>query len=156
MSGDEAATMATPAGVRLARGVCRALIAHGLTPITEFALPDGLRMDVCALAANGEIWCVEVKSSRADFASDRKWPGYRAWCDRFGFAVPEGFPDDVIPADTGLIRADAHGAEILRPLPLGALAPARRRAITLRFARAAADRLARATDPAFQPAFQSV
>lgn len=130
-------------GVQLARGVCRGLIACGLTPIAEFTLPDGLRMDVCALARDGAIWCVEVKSSRADFVSDGKWQGYRAWCDRFAFAVPDGFPEALLPLDAGLIRADAHHAEIIRTPPEHRLAPAQRRAVTLRFARLAAERLAR-------------
>ena len=129
-------------GVLLARGVCRALLERGLSPLTEVTMPDGLRMDVCALARDGEIWCVEVKSSRADFLADAKWPGYRAWCDRFAFAVPAGFPDELLPGEAGLIRADAHGAEVLREGRLLRLPPARRRALTLRFARLAAERLA--------------
>ncbi len=128
-------------GMLLARGVCRALLERGFAPLTEVTMPDGLRMDVCALGRDGEIWCVEVKSSRADFLSDAKWPGYRAWCDRFAFAVPEGFPDELLPPDAGLIRADAHGAELLRDGPLVKLPAARRRALTLRFARLAAERL---------------
>ncbi|MEM1344532.1 MAG: MmcB family DNA repair protein [Pseudomonadota bacterium] len=140
-------TETTPApGVLLARGVCRCLIDHGLTPIVELPTPDGLRMDVCALTAAGEIWCVEVKSSRADFLSDAKWQGYLAWCDRFAFAVPEGFPDALLPRTLGLIRADAHEGAILRQPPLDKLAPARRKAMTLRFAQAAALRLLRAAD----------
>ncbi|MEM9148443.1 MAG: MmcB family DNA repair protein [Pseudomonadota bacterium] len=130
-------------GTVLARGVCCGLLAHGLVPLSEFTLPDGLRMDVCALGRDGEIWCVEVKSGRADFVSDQKWQGYRAWCDRFAFAVPEGFPEDILPRDAGLIRADGHAAEVIRQPDLVRLAPARRKALTLRFARLAAERLAR-------------
>lgn len=128
-------------GVVLARGVCRGLISLGLAPLTEFSTKAGLRMDVCALAADGEIWCVEVKSSRADFTSDRKWQGYGDWCDRFFFAVDENFPDDILPPEPGLIRADAYGAEIIRPAPLDKLAPARRKAVTLAFARVATMRV---------------
>ena len=97
-------------------------------------------MDVIALSREGEIWCVEVKSSRADFMADRKWQGYLDWCDRFLFAVPEGFPDEVLPLDQGMMRADAYGAEVLRPGPLDKLSAARRKAVTLRFARLAAGR----------------
>jgi hypothetical protein len=135
-------------GLALARGVCRGLSAHGLIPLTEMTMPDGLRMDVCALSPSGEIWCVEIKSSRADFTTDAKWAGYLPWCDRFSFAVPEGFPDELLPPEHGLIRADFHAAEILRPAPLRKLAPARRKALTLRFARLAAQRLHRIADPA--------
>ncbi|MEM0921931.1 MAG: MmcB family DNA repair protein [Pseudomonadota bacterium] len=130
-------------GQVLARGVCRALGELDLTPLTEFPTKAGLRMDVLALARDGEIWCVEVKSSRADFASDRKWQGYLDWCDRFLFAVPEGFPDEILPGDQGLMRADAYGAEVLRPGLHRPLAAARRKAVTLRFARLAAERALR-------------
>ena len=43
--------------------------------------------------------------------------------------------------------ADGYGAAVLREAPLLPLAPARRRALILRFAQAAAQRLARAGDP---------
>jgi len=134
-------------GALLARGVCRGLIGLGFSPLLEFPTKDGLRMDVCALARDGEIWCVEVKSSRADFLSDSKWPGYLAWCDRFFFAVPEGFPEALLPPELGLIRADAFGAEIIREAPDARLSPARRKAVTLRYSRLAAERLFRALDP---------
>jgi len=134
-------------GVTLARGVCRMLAQRGFASLTEFSTRDGLRMDVCALGAKGEIWCVEVKSSRADFLSDRKWEGYLGWCDRFFFAVPESFPDELLPAGQGLIRADAYGADILRWGPEEKLAAARRKAMTLQFARNAAGRVFTLTDP---------
>ncbi|MEM7176079.1 MAG: MmcB family DNA repair protein [Pseudomonadota bacterium] len=127
-------------GILLARGVCREMIARGMMPLTEFPTKAGLRMDVCAIDPKGEIWCVEVKSSRADFQSDRKWQGYLDWCDRFFFAVPEGFADEILPPDLGLIRADAYGAEVIRPAPEDRLPAARRKAVTLRFARLAAER----------------
>ena len=101
-------------GVAMARGVCRMLAQRSFASLTEFATRDGLRMDVCALGRKGEIWCVEVKSSRADFLSDRKWEGYLGWCDRFFFAVSESFPDEILPFEHGLIHADAYGGEILR------------------------------------------
>ena len=130
-------------GMRLARGVCAGLAERGLACMTEVPTRDGLRMDVCALARDGEVWCVEIKSSRADFTADSKWSGYLSWCDRFLFAVPEGFPEAILPSAHGLIRADAHGCEIVRPAARAPLPPARRKAVTLAFARLAADRLGR-------------
>ncbi len=128
-------------GVILARGVCRMFTERGFASLTEFTTRDGLRMDVCALGPKGEIWCVEVKSSRADYLADGKWEGYLGWCDRFFFAVPESFPDEILPPEHGLIHADAYGADILRLGPEAKLAPARRKAMTLAFARNAAQRL---------------
>ena len=134
-------------GIALARGVCRLLAQHGFASLTEFTTRDGLRMDVCALGPKGEIWCVEVKSSRADYLSDRKWEGYLGWCDRFFFAVPNSFPDDILPPEHGLIHADTYGGDILRWGPEEKLAAARRKAMTLQFARNAAQRVLALTDP---------
>ncbi|TVQ56265.1 MAG: DNA repair protein MmcB-related protein [Rhodobacteraceae bacterium] len=134
-------------GALLARGVCRLLIDAGAAPVTEFALPNGGRVDVIALDAAGVVTVVEVKASLSDFRADGKWPGYLPWCDAFYFAVDAGFPLEALPDDAGVILADAWGGEILRPAAPRPLAPARRRALTLRLARAAATRLRRTLDP---------
>ena len=136
----------TPGQV-LARGVCRHLRGHDFVCVEEFIPAPGLRVDVMALGPRGEVWIVECKSSRADFLSDGKWHGYLDWCDRFFWAVDAAFPDGLLPAETGLIRADAWDAEILRHGPETPLAPARRKALTLRFARVAAARLQALRDP---------
>ena len=122
-------------------------MAEGLAPVTEFTPVSGLRTDVTALARDGAIWVVECKSSVADFRSDAKWRGYLEWCDRFFFAVPEEFPIEILPEDEGLIIADGFGAEIVRPPAPRKLAAARRKAQTLRIARAAALRLRAVADP---------
>lgn len=134
-------------GQRLARGVCRHLLHRGFAPMTEVPLATGLRVDVMAIGPKGEIWIVECKSGRADFMTDRKWTGYLEWCERFFWAVDADFPVDLLPAETGLIIADAFGAEIERTPEAWRLAGARRRAVTLRFARLAAARLATTLDP---------
>jgi hypothetical protein len=125
----------------LARGVGRVLHDHGLASILEVPLANGRRADLMGLTANGEIWIVETKSCVEDFAVDQKWPDYRAYCDRFFFAVTAEFPRELIPADVGLIVADGFGGAILRDSPLATLAGARRKAVTLLFARLAAQRL---------------
>ncbi|MFS4438509.1 MmcB family DNA repair protein [Paracoccaceae bacterium GXU_MW_L88] len=122
-------------GPAIARGTCRLLASHGFSCLTEMTLKTRLRADVMALGPKGEIWIVECKSSRADFQSDRKWQGYLEWCDRFFFAVPPGFPEEILPPEPGLIRADAWDGEVIRDAPLDALAGARRKAVTLKLAR---------------------
>lgn len=134
-------------GQLLARGVCRHLAGHGFATLEEFTPERGKRLDVMAMGPKGEFWIVECKSSRADFASDGKWPGYLDWGDRYFWAVDEAFPVELLPEDTGLIIADAYDAEILRMAPETKLAGARRRAVTQRFARAAALRLQGLRDP---------
>jgi hypothetical protein len=136
-----------PPGQLLARGVCRCLMDHGFACLTEMVPRPGLRVDVMALGRKGEIWIVECKSSRADFTADRKWHGYLDYADRFFWAVDAAFPREILPADSGLILADRFGAEILRTGPEARLAPARRKAVTQGFARAAALRLQLRADP---------
>jgi hypothetical protein len=124
----------------LGRGVCRLLADHGLAPLLEMPLPNGRRADVMALDARGAIWIVETKSGLADFIADTKWPEYLDYCDAFYFAAPPEFPFTVIDPLCGIIAADNFGGEILRHGPIRGLAPARRKAVTLAFARQAAAR----------------
>ena len=129
------------------RGVQRCLRALGYASLCELTLSSGRRVDVCGLHLDGRIAVVEVKSSLADLRADLKWREYRAHCDRLYFATSPDVPADAFPADAGLILADAYGADIAREAPEHRLTPAARRAVTLRFAHAAADKLHRLADP---------
>ncbi|MEO0619951.1 MAG: MmcB family DNA repair protein [Pseudomonadota bacterium] len=133
--------------LEIQRGVCRHFAACDHAPLCEFSLPNGRRADVFLLGSKNEIAIVEIKSSIADFRVDRKWPEYIADCDRFYFAVAPDFPIDILPRDTGLIIADRFGAEIVRDAPENKLNAARRKSLTLRFARHAALRLQQIADP---------
>jgi hypothetical protein len=132
----------------IARGVRRMLRARGFSSVTELPLLDGRRADIVALHGDGSLLIIEIKSSIADFRADQKWRDYAAHCDRLYFAIPAEVPASIIPLDAGLIVADPYGAEILREPTLQRIAPATRRAVLLRFAQAAADRLHRLADPA--------
>lgn len=132
---------------RLTRGARRTLWQMGLSAITEFTLPSGRHADLIAIAPSGEITIVEVKSGIDDFRADAKWPEYREWCDHFWFAIAEDFPRQVIPPDCGIMIADAYEAALLRTPEATRLAPARRKALTIRFALAAAQRVQRLEDP---------
>lgn len=131
----------------LARGVCRAFEQLGYASLLEFPLANGRRADIFALGRGGDLAIVEIKTSVADFRADRKWAKYRDFADRFYFAVPNTFPAALIPEDCGLIVADAFAASLIRVGRANIVAPARRRAVTLRFALAAASRLRRHIDP---------
>jgi hypothetical protein len=139
--------MSLQPGQRLARGVCRHLAAQGFACLEEFTPERGLRVDVMALGPKGELWVVECKSSRADYTGDRKWQGYLDWCDRYFWAVSEDFPTELLPEGTGLILADAWDADLVRLGDEVRLAGARRKALTMKFARAAALRLQGLRDP---------
>jgi len=122
----------------LARGISRLLIDLGLTPLLELPLGNGRRADIVGLASGGELWIVETKSCLADYAVDQKWPDYLDYCDRFFFGVAEDFPRALIPDECGLIVADGFGGAVLRDSPLRPLSGARRKAMTLSYARLAA------------------
>ncbi len=131
----------------IARGTRRLLRAAAWASVTELALPSGRRADIVALSGDSSLAIVEIKSSLADFRADRKWQDYRFHCDQLFFAISPQMPLDVLPPDAGLIIADAFGAEIVREAPVHRMAGATRRAMLLRFAVAAADRLHALADP---------
>ncbi|MGF1630455.1 MAG: MmcB family DNA repair protein [Kiloniellaceae bacterium] len=131
----------------LARGLTRFFAAHGLVGLAEFTLGCGRRADLLCLDARSRITIVEIKSSLEDFRTDRKWPEYLDYCDRFYFAVPEGFPREILPAEQGVMVADGYGATVIRDSADFALNGTRRRALLLQFAQLAAIRLHALTDP---------
>jgi hypothetical protein len=122
------------------RGAARLLMAMGYAPLMEVGLPNGRRADLMALSPKGRIAICEVKSGLEDFKTDRKWGEYLPFCDAFYFAVAPEFPTEVLPEGPGLIVADGFGGAVLIEAPESPLAPARRKALTLAFARLAAIR----------------
>jgi hypothetical protein len=137
----------SPTAASVQRGVCRLLRAHGSATVTELSLASGRRIDVMAVNGAGAIWAIEIKSSLADLRADCKWPEYEEFCDRLYFAIPPEMPKEAMPQECGLIVADRFGAEILREPQDRLLPAARRKAVTLRFARTAALRLHSIADP---------
>jgi hypothetical protein len=129
-------------------GVRRLLAGRGFASVTELTLASGRRADIMAVGPDGCVWIVEVKSSVADFRADGKWPDYAEYCDAFCFGVALGFPTEILPQEPGLIVADGFGASLLRDPPEHKLAAARRKAVLLRFAHAAANRHHALVDPA--------
>ena len=122
------------------RGAARLLLDLGYAPLLEVGLPNGRRADIMALSPRGRIAICEVKSGLEDFRTDLKWPEYLPFCDEFFFAVAPEFPREILPEGPGLIVADGFGGAVLTEAPETPLAPARRKALTLAFARLAAVR----------------
>ncbi len=131
----------------LLRGVGRALATADQAVLAELPLANGRRADVVALDRAGLITIVEIKSCLADFRADQKWQDYLDFCDRFYFAVAADFPVAVLPAEQGLMLADAFTAEVVRAAIERQLPAARRKAMLLRFGRLAALRLQSVLDP---------
>lgn len=125
------------------RGVVRHFQDLGFAMIAELALASGRRADLIGMDRKGKFAIVEIKSSVEDFRVDQKWPEYLAHCDTYYFATHSGVPAEIFPSEEGLIIADNYGAEVVRPSQDYSMAGATRKALTLRFARAAADRLER-------------
>jgi hypothetical protein len=136
----------------VARGCARLMLRHDWTAMAEVPLGNGRRVDLMALCPKGLITIVEIKVSKADLLGDGKWTQYLDYCDRYFWAVPQGFDlslfdrADLLPDRAGLIVADRYDAVMLRPANDQPLAAARRKAETLRFARRAARRLSFGSD----------
>jgi hypothetical protein len=134
-----------PAGraAEIVRGVQLMFAELGLASLTEVGLANGRRADLMAVGRRGEIVIVEVKSCLQDFRTDQKWPEYAPYCDRFYFAIDCDFPKERIPETCGLLVCDGFGGAVLRESEAAPLSGARRKSVTLSFARLAAARLMR-------------
>ena len=141
-----------PVAAEVARGVTRLLSRHDVFAMCEVPLPNGRRADMMAIDGKGRLTIVEIKVARADLLGDGKWTDYLDYCDRFFWAVPASLSaicaeERFLPDLAGLIVADRYDAAILREASVQQLAPARRKAELLRFARRAARRLSAQIDP---------
>jgi hypothetical protein len=145
-------TDAPPIAGEVARGVTRLMCRRDQFAICEVPLPNGRRADMMAIDAKGALTIVEIKVAKADLVGDCKWRDYLDYCDQFYWAVPPTLAhllDDerFLPGEAGLIVADRYDAAVLREAAPRPLAPARRKAELLRFARRAARRLSAQIDP---------
>lgn len=141
-----------PIAAEVARGVTRLFCRQDLFAVCEMPLPNGRRADLMAIDSKGRFTIVEIKVAKADLIGDGKWTDYLEYCDRFFWAVPAnlaGFLEEerYLPGEAGLIVADRYDAAVVREAADRPLAPARRKAELLRFARRSARRLAAQVDP---------
>lgn len=143
---------APPIAAEVARGVTRLFCRRDLFAICEVPLPNGRRADMMGIDSKGSLAIVEIKVAKADLVGDCKWTDYLDYCDRFYWAVPPALSgclseDRYLPEEAGLIVADRYDAAVVREAKDRPLAPARRKAELLRFARRAARRLSAQIDP---------
>lgn len=141
-----------PIAAEVARGVTRLLCRQDLFAICEVPLANGRRADMMAIDPKGMLTIVEIKVAKADLLGDSKWTDYLDFCDRFFWAVPPSLAsicegDRFLPEAAGLIVADRYDAAVVRDAAPRPLAPTRRKAELLRFARRAARRLSAQIDP---------
>ena len=102
----------------ITRGVTRLFADMDMASVTEMTLANGRRADVVALDRTGLITVVEVKASVADYRGDRKWGDYKAFCDRFYFAVAPSFPRDILPPQTDCGSSSLTGMKRSNTAPL--------------------------------------
>jgi hypothetical protein len=143
---------APPIAADVARGVTRLFCRQDLFAVCEMPLRNGRRADLMALDSKGELTIVEIKVAKSDLLGDGKWLDYLEYCDRFYWAVPPYLAhileqERYLPGEAGLIVADRYDAAIVRQAVHRPLAPARRKAELLQFARRAARRLSAQIDP---------
>ena len=141
-----------PVAADVARGVTRLFCRQELFAICEVPLPNGRRADLMGVDSQGNLTIVEIKVAKADLLGDCKWTDYLDFCDHFYWAVPPGLAailggEEYLPNEAGLIVADRYDAALVREAVRRPLAPARRKAEVLRFARRAARRLSEQLDP---------
>lgn len=127
--------------MNIRRGVIKGFKQRDVGFLAELSLSTGRRADLIGIDRKGQIIIVEIKSSIEDFKADQKWHEYLEFCDQFYFATGPDVPAEIFPEEEGFIVADQFGCEILREANMDKLAPATRKALTLRFARHAAERL---------------
>jgi hypothetical protein len=141
-----------PVAADVARGVTRLFCRQELFAICEVPLPNGRRADLMGVDPKGNLTIVEIKVVKADLLGDCKWTDYLDYCDHFYWAVPPHLAaildgEAYLPGEAGLIVADRYDAALVRNAAHRPLAPARRKAELLRFARRAARRLSEQLDP---------
>src|SRR3569833_3248310 len=138
---------APPVAREVARGVTRLFCRQDLFAVCEMPLPNGRRADLMAIDSKGGLTIVEIKVAKADLIGDGKRLDYLDYCDRFFWAVPPHQArileeERYLPGEAGLIVADRYDAAVIREAAHRPLAPARRKAELLRFARRTARSLA--------------
>lgn len=139
---DKRITNYFPAAI-ITKAVANFFHEMGDATMSEFTLKTGRRVDLIALSRSQQVTIVEVKSSLADFSSDKKWQNYLDWADQFYFAVAENFPVERL-ADKmrcGILITDGFDMHILREAPLRKLPTQRRTHLIRRLAFAAMMRL---------------
>ena len=141
-----------PCAASVARGICRLFARNDIWCLAEMPLRNGRRADLMGVDPKGRIVIVEIKVSRADLVGDGKWTDYLDYCDRFYWAVPASLArildqERFLPGEAGLLVADRYDAAVVRDALHRPLAPSRRKAELLRFARRAARRLSAQIDP---------
>jgi len=115
--------MSTITTKSISDSICVMLWKWGIRPMTEYALPNGRRLDVAAICRTGRLLGVEIKLTKSDFNRDLKWPDAASQCFLFYIAVPVGFDLSVIHPGVRIIHSDGNHAWISRHMGKGLVPP---------------------------------
>ena len=107
----------------------------------EFKLRVKRRVDLVIINDESRITIIEIKSSVADFRSDKKWNEYIEWANQFYFGVAHNFPIDILPREHGIITTDGFYIYKAQPSPVQKLNGSRRNTLVRKLAKASMRRI---------------
>ena len=126
---------------RITDAIARSYFGQGDGVLREFKLKNRRRVDLVIINEKGWIIIIEIKSSPADFLSDKKWGEYIDWADQFYFGVAHNFPISILPKEHGIITTDGFDVYQAQPSPIHALNGSRRNNLICKMAKASMRRI---------------
>ena len=126
---------------RITDAIARSYYEQGDGVLREFKLRVKRRVDLVTISDKGLITIVEIKSSVADFRSDKKWNEYIEWADQFYFGVAHNFPIDILPKEHGIITTDGFDIYKAQSSPVQKLNGSRRNTLVRKLAKASMRRI---------------
>ena len=126
---------------RITDAIARSYFGQGDGVLREFKLKNRRRVDLVIINEKGWIIIIEIKSSPADFLSDKKWGEYIDWADQFYFGVAYNFPISILPKEHGIITTDGFDVYQAQPSPIHKLHGSRRNKLICKMAKASMRRI---------------
>ena len=126
---------------RVTDAIARSYHEQGNGVLLEFKLSVKRRVDLITISDKGWITIIEIKSSVADFRSDKKWNEYIEWADQFYFGVAHNFPIEILPKEHGIITTDGFDIYQAQPSPVQKLNGSRRNTLVRKLAKASMRRI---------------
>ena len=126
---------------RITDAIARSYFEQGDGVLREFKLKNRRRVDLVIINEKGWIIIIEIKSSPADFLSDKKWGEYIDWADQFYFGVAHNFPISILPKEHGIITTDGFDVYQAQPSPIHKLNGSRRNNLICKMAKASMRRI---------------
>ena len=126
---------------RITDAIARSYYEQGEGVLREFKLKVKRRADLITINDKGWITIIEIKSSVADFRSDKKWNEYIEWADQFYFGVAHNFPIAILPKEHGIITTDGFDIYKVQPSPIQKLNGSRRNTLVRKLAKASMRRI---------------